>query len=373
MHLRRLHILLMASVAVLFSHDRSAGQSPSDSIHTEGVPPIPSGLFTAVRPYRFISNGDVEFQGWLGSRRQVLYLSTTSNARQVFLASGSDRHQQLTKQPRSINWASADPASPRFVYALDEGGNEKYGLFLHDVTTRVSRQFTSGRWNNLNLVWSRDGRHLAFTSNARNGKDRDLYIISPPDLSTGRRVRDADGTCIPYDWSPDASRIVAAEVRPHRGEHAVLLIEIVTGRVQTLQPPPGPPPFRHMIRWSRDGGSLYWLTNRGSEFTQLARYDLATGKETPISDAIRRDVECYDLSDDGRIIAFAANEDGWLRLHLLDPASGQERPAVRLARGLISHVRFRPGSQELAFTWSSANRRPGCSPTTSRAEATRHG
>ena len=33
------------------------------------------------------------------------------------------------------------------------------------------------------------------------------------------------------------------------------------------------------MRWSRDGGSLYWLTNRDSEFLRLARYDLAFGEE----------------------------------------------------------------------------------------------
>ena len=79
-------------------------------------------------------------------------------------------------------------------------------------------------------MWSRDGLLLAFTSNARNGKDRDLYVISPPDTATGRKLKEADGYCIAHDWSPDGSRIVATESRFHRREQVVVLIDVLNGR-----------------------------------------------------------------------------------------------------------------------------------------------
>ena len=152
-----------------------------------------------------------------------------------------------------MNWATANPEMPSFVFALDEAGNENYRLFLHEVATGQSQRFTNGFWHNTFPVWSRDGLLLAFTSNARNGKDRDLYVISPPDTATGRKLKEADGYCIAHDWSPDGSRIVATESRFHRREQVVVLIDVLNGRIESLPTPSGIPAFRDHIRWSGDG------------------------------------------------------------------------------------------------------------------------
>ena len=78
---------LTSLVTALISDRRSAAQSPSDDIHTEGVPAFPPGLTNVLRPYQFI-NANVEFQGWLGGGRQMLYLSTVTRAKLAKYSSG---------------------------------------------------------------------------------------------------------------------------------------------------------------------------------------------------------------------------------------------------------------------------------------------
>jgi dipeptidyl aminopeptidase/acylaminoacyl peptidase len=67
-------------------------------------------------------------------------------------------------------------------------------------------------------------------------------------------------------------------------------------------------------------------------------------------------VDEFELSADGALLAFVANEDGLDTLHLLDTATGKERPAPKLGLdpGLIGGLEWRPGTHELAFTYNSA-------------------
>jgi dipeptidyl aminopeptidase/acylaminoacyl peptidase len=69
------------------------------------------------------------------------------------------------------------------------------------------------------------------------------------------------------------------------------------------------------------------------------------------------DVEDLALSKDGRTIAFLTNEDGVSVLHLLDAATGKEKPAPRLGlgAGVIGAIAWHPGGRELAFTFASAH------------------
>ncbi|MEJ7640367.1 MAG: prolyl oligopeptidase family serine peptidase [Singulisphaera sp.] len=65
-------------------------------------------------------------------------------------------------------------------------------------------------------------------------------------------------------------------------------------------------------------------------------------------------MEGFDLSDDGTTIILVANEDGVSRLHVLDAASGRERPAPRLPAGQVMGLEFRRGTLEFGFGLTSA-------------------
>jgi dipeptidyl aminopeptidase/acylaminoacyl peptidase len=68
---------------------------------------------------------------------------------------------------------------------------------------------------------------------------------------------------------------------------------------------------------------------------------------------MRWDVEEFEISDDGRTIAFVINEAGSGKLMLLDVASGSVRPVNSIPAGLIGGLDFAPWGA-LGFTLSSA-------------------
>src|SRR5207244_4699616 len=94
-------------------------------------------------------------------------------------------------------------------------------------------------------------------------------------------------------------------------------------------------------QFARDGKGIYITTDKDSEFHRLAYLDRATGQLTFLTSDIPWDVEAFDLSDAGKLLAFVTNEAGVSVFHLLDAAAGKEQAAPKIPGGSI-HGRRRP-------------------------------
>jgi dipeptidyl aminopeptidase/acylaminoacyl peptidase len=336
-----------------FAGGPSSAQRLDGPERLDGVPPIPAGVHQAVNRYRF--NGGGSFQGWLAGTRRMLFLEYDG----VHLIWDSGRQSMaLTSDPRPIAYACSNPGRERLLLSVDNDGDENHHLELYDLRTGPAGGFTTTRSGAEAPLWSHSGQLLALTSNARNDRDRDLYVVRPPHRSTGRRLWKGAGTCIAQGWSPDDRRLAAVAWPPEGRSSQVLLIDVTSGQVETIPSLPGRPAVRKHVRWSADGRSLYWLTDRDSDFTHLARYDLAIGRETTIGPPPGEefDVDFFDLSTDGALLVYRVNQEGWSRPHLLDLASGRERPLLLPLPpdGLLGELSFRPRSQELTVSWCSA-------------------
>lgn len=107
-------------------------------------------------------------------------------------------------------------------------------------------------------------------------------------------------------------------------------------------------------RFSKDGKGLYVTTDRESEFLRLAYVDLSTKQYTYLTTAIPWDIEHFDLTSDGKKIAFVANEEGVGKLHLLDTATGMEMPVPQLPAGSVQSVLWHRNGNDLGFGLVSA-------------------
>lgn len=331
------------------------GQAVPDSIAAEGVPPIPVELSRALDRYQ--NTRTASFQGWLADRREVLLETRFADTPQVHhVAFPGGARTQLTFQRERVLAAAPRPGRDQFVFTTDEGGAENYQIVFVDIKTGSSTRLTDGRSRNVLGGWSHGGNLVAWSSNARNGKDLDLYVSDPSATKPARRLKEVTGSWTIADWSPDDRRLAAIEYVSIL-ESYVHLVNVADGRTETLTPRAGegePTVAYSDVKWSKDGRALYWTTDQGSEFRRLVRYDLVTKASTPLSAQIPWDVEGFDVSDDGRTIAFVTNEGGVAKLHILDTATNHERSGPALPAGQIGNLKFRRGSQEFGFTLASA-------------------
>lgn len=329
-----------------------------DTIRAEGVPPIPRSIAAALNRYQNIRSA--AFQGWDDEEGQRAVFITTrfADTAQVHrVASPGGDRRQLTFLPERVLGVSPRPHRGQYLFVMDEGGAENYQLFLQDRAGGEPVRLSDGKSRHESARWSPAGDLLAWSSNARNGKDMDLHVAAPADPAFRRILKEVSGQWTVSDWSPDG-KTLAVEEYISITESYVHLVDAATGAVRTVTPKPAEGEPKVAVsgpKFSKDGQSVFYATDRDSEFRRLARFDLATGEETILTADVPWDVEEFDLSDDGRFVAAVTNEEGLSRVHAYNlKAKGGDQSPDGLPTGWISGLAFRRGSLELGFSVDSA-------------------
>ena len=353
---------LLATLLLAVPATRAAETAPQtlpvpERISAQGVPPIPVRGVEDLLPYENIRAALLS--DWHPKERRLLIRTRFSESPQIHeVAMPMGARTQLTFYRDPASAGLYRPGHPdQIVYSLNEGGAENFQFFLLDRKTGRARRFTDGTHRYVSPVWSRDGRLLAYASNARNGRDMDVYVADPATPGSERRIAEVQGSWSPLDWSADNRRVLLSEFIS-ANEAYLHWVDAAGGEVHTITPrnarKEDPTVSYQGGKWSPDGRSVYTSSDRDSEFLRLVRLDLATGASTVLSGDVPWDVEQFDLSDDGRLIAFFTNEDGVSRLHLLAATTGASLSSPELPAGVAGALLFRRGSHELAFDLSSA-------------------
>jgi dipeptidyl aminopeptidase/acylaminoacyl peptidase len=326
---------------------RSPAQVP-DSLILDGVPPLPPALQSDVS--RYLEFRAAAFQDWHPQRREMLITTRFADASQLHLVqSPGGARRQITFLPEPVGGASYDPQRGAFiVFSQDTGGGEFYQLYRHEFADGRVTLLTDGQSRNTGPRWSKNGQWLAYTSTRRNGRDTDIYVMNPRQPASVAAARQSavqsplsrDGATVSttapdrllvelqgggwsvLDWSPDDTKLLVREYRSIN-ESRLHLCDTRTGAQQLATPESA-----DKVAWSdavfaKDGKALFVITDKDSEFRRLCRLDLATGKLTPLTTPARGDVESFELSPDGRTLAYATNEDGASVLRLLDARTGK--------------------------------------------------
>jgi dipeptidyl aminopeptidase/acylaminoacyl peptidase len=350
----------LALLASLLVSTTTAAQTPAivtpaDNLVVDGVPPIPRSMVADVR--RYTESRAAGLSDWHPLRREMLISTRFGNTNQVHrLAAPLGARRQLTFFDEPVANASYEPRQGSyFLFTRDVGGNEFGQLYRYDLATgAVTLLSDGGRSQNGGVEWSTRGDRIAYGSTRRNGADRDIYVMDPVNPAAGRMLLEVKGGGWGVaDWSPDDRTLLVGEYLSVN-QSRYHLVDASTGS-RTLLIPEGRDTVAYgNALFSRDGRGVYVTSDAGSEFQRLAYVDLGTRRVTPLTESINWDIDGFDLSADGRTIAFVANEAGISRLYLMDTRSRRIRPVSNISVGVISGLRWHPRQPELGFSVSSA-------------------
>jgi dipeptidyl aminopeptidase/acylaminoacyl peptidase len=327
---------------------------PADNLVVEGVPKIPALL--AETAGRYGSYRSAALADWHPRKREMLISARFAETPQLHLVKmpGGAR-QQLTFFADSVSGGRFHPNGGDYiVFSKDAAGGEWYQLYRYDVVTGDVTLLTDGKSRNLLGPWSSSGEQIAYMSTRRTGKDTDLWVMNPADPKTDHLMTQlTGGGWQPEDWSPDDKKILLLE-ELSINESYLWLVDTKTGEKTELTPRDAKEKVSYSeARFSKDGKGIYVTTDESSEFHRIAFIDLETKKRSFLMTKVRWDVEAFDLSQDGKRIAYLTNEDGISVLNIEDLAAKKET-LPKLPAGVINGLRWHKNGRDLGFSLNNA-------------------
>ena len=351
--LRLLAIIFLATAAFTQSDEIV----PNENLVAEGIPKIPRAVADSVGRYsEFRAAG---FASWHPLKREMLIetrFADTNQIHQVKFPGGA--RTQLTFFPDRAGGAVYQPVTgDSFLFTKDVGGGEFFQLYRYDFATGNVTLLTDGKSRNTDPHWSYQGDRIAYGSTQRTGNDVDIWVVNAADPASARLVAPMEGGGgSPSDWSPDGKQLLVTNYIS-AAESYVWLVDVASGKKELLTPKAGAETVAYSnARFAKDGKGVYFTSDQDAEFERLVYMDMISRKVSVLTPALNWDVDEFDLSKDGRWIAFEANEDGISVLHLLDTRTNKEVPLPKIPLGVIYGIAWRNNSREVAFSLSTASR-----------------
>lgn len=286
----------------------------------------------------------------------IAYSTNTSGQFNVWRqpsAGGYPRQLTLyTEQAvRDLTWS---PDGRTILFTADEHGDEFYQL--HTIPARggqpeaivsepdVRHYLASGG------AWSPDGRFIAYAGNDREPTDQDVVVR---DVTSGetRRLLAGDANFFAAEWSPDGAWLTAVKFNSNTDNDVYLVSRdgetrrVLTPHEGQVRSYPGP--------WKPDGSGFYLATDEGREFIGVAFFDLARGSYdwdlTP-----DWDIEHLAAAQDGSLLAWCVNEDGYSRLYARDERTGAAIDLPAIPRGVVQLLRVSADGRKIGLMLSRA-------------------
>lgn len=351
----RLLALLFASAALPAAAQETPAAAPAPvpavaipaALTAEEMPPIPLAVAERARPY--LESRGAGFTGWDPSTRAVLISTRFANVSQLHrVAMPMGARTQISFEAEPVSGGYAPAKGDIILVTKDRGGDEYFQL--HTLKDGRLTLLTDGKSRNQPNAWSRDGELIAFSSTRRNGVDSDLYVMNPRDPASARMVYQSKGGGWAVSaFAPDKRSAYVADYNSVQ-DVDLYRLDLETGAMTAIGDPKAEIAYGGME--IAPDGTIWATSDQGSDFQSLGRLDPATGRFTPVSEE-GWDVDSFDLSDDGKTIAYVVNQAGSDRLRLHDVASGKVTKVDALPAGQIGGLEIAPWG-EIGFSFSSA-------------------
>lgn len=344
----------LLAVAALIAVPAAAQQAPVQTrqvgtARLENVPEIPQDVRDAVQRYQ--NYREARFQDWLPDGSMLITTRFGSTFQVHHVPAPGAARRQLTYYGEPVGGAKTVPGQKRFVLTRDTGGDEWFQLFVRDLDG-VGQPLTEPVTRNQSPVFAKDGSLLVWSRAIKGSADYAIMAADPADPKSRRLVWQGTGAVGPQDISADKATVLLAKGISNRENH-LMLLDLASGKVTPLDWSVKAKARFEDPRFIEGGKAIVAITNAGTDTRRLVRIDAATGKMTALSREPGWDVEAYDLSPDGRTIAYTLNEDGYSRVILM-PLAGGAGMSPSLPRGVVTALSFSPDGGKLAVGLTNA-------------------
>ena len=254
---------------------------------------------------------------------------------------------QLTSSTKESTYAvSYFPNDARFLYSYDRGGNENNHIFLRELDGS-ERDLTPGEKVKASFLgWALDRKSFFFQTNERDARYFDIYEMPIDTLTRSLFYKDEAGMQLGA-ISDDKKYLAFGKSGGSQADSDVYLYNVATKEMKNITAHTGDV-ANSAQTFDVQSKYLYYLTDSGSEFRYIARYDLATGKSEVVEKA-PWDVAYTYFSRSGKYRVTAINEDARTKIKIIDTATGKPVSLPQLPNADITGVNISRSEKMMAF------------------------
>ncbi len=302
---------------------------------------------------QFMATTKVGGSSFSRDEKSILFHSNKTGIFNVYSVSAAGgAAKQLTNSTKESTYAiSWFPNDDRFLYRYDKGGNENEHIYLRELDG-TERDLTPGDKTKANFLgWSQDRKSFFFSTNTRDPKFFDIFEMSIADLKPVLLYQNETG--LEFGTISNDKRFVAFQ-KPGNStaDSDVYLLNTETKELKNITAHEGEVE-NNPQDFDVDSKHLFFLSNEGSEFMYVARYDLTSGARTPLQKAAW-DVSTTFFSHGGKYRVAATNEDARTKITITETATGKPIELPKLPDGDITGVTISNSEKAMAFYHNGA-------------------
>jgi dipeptidyl aminopeptidase/acylaminoacyl peptidase len=313
--------------------------APPKSMEVLGVPKVPASLAKEVK--RYLGAYGLPLAGWHPEKRELWVKGISSAAWVARVETPAGPQKPWVYLPfGDVYDVYFQPQAKYAVYNRDANGDESFQMFLYNPATRASTLLSEEKSRNTEPVWSHSGERVVWSFSPSKGSGVSLAFINPFDPKSRRLLVESTGNYLKaYGWSPDDTQVAFCEFIGNTTSK-LWLVDVEKGEKRLLSGSAAKTEeYYDSPLFSKDGKGLFVITDRDSDVRRLAYLNLTNGQFKSLTPAINWDVDEFQLSPDGKMLAFVVNENGVSHLYLLDTEGGNYKPAGDLPVGVIFNLK----------------------------------
>ncbi|MEM9822251.1 MAG: S9 family peptidase [Bacteroidota bacterium] len=255
----------------------------------------------------------------------------------------------LTESEETIRPRSFFPNDNRIIYSSDKGGNERYHLFVRNEDGTIL-ELTPGDESRASFYgWANDQKSFFISWNVRDQRYMDVYEVSLSDLKP-KMIYQNDKS---YNFGgiSNDKNYMALSKSINTNDSDLFIHNFESGETKKISTEQA---AHQAADFSVDSKTLYYLTNHGSEFNFLKKYDIASGEHQKVEEA-NWDISYAYFSKKGKYRVIGTNEDGKTVVQIRDVETDKIVDFPKFPGGNITSVNFSNSEKLMSFYVGSSN------------------
>jgi len=289
-----------------------------------------------------------------GSR--VAYLANISGSPQVWIVSSEGGYPKAaTSFDDPVSAVAWSPRGNELAITVAPGGGLNTQIWLMTAEgTNLRRITPGGKENNWLGVWSRDGKYLTYSSNARSGESMDAMMY---DVASGKskKIVENRGIGTVDDVSPDGKYVLVNRVAS-RGDNDVFRVDITSGKEILVTP--HKPPGSFYAEFGADASTIYLQSDASSDLPVFGRVKIVDGVVKPIQIISQRndaELDGFDVDPMGHHALLFWNVAGRTEMEYVDLRNGKSIARPKLVGDIVAGGDFSDDGKKIVLTAAGAN------------------